>query len=122
MTYFPEASLDTALQAIAAAATYISLHSASPGYTGANEISGGSPAYARVATTWAGGTTGSNGAGTDVGSQVTLNVPAGTTIGWFGIWSAVTAGTYYGGGALPNSETYTGQGTYLLTPTLNGTG
>lgn len=97
------------------AAKYISLHTASPGTTGANELTGGSPAYARVATTW-----GSVTGGSVTGSQVTLNVPASTITHW-GIWDAVSGGNYYDGGTLPFSQTYGSQGTYLLTPTLTAT-
>jgi hypothetical protein len=91
-------------------AKYISLHSASPGTSGANEISGGS--YARVATTW-----GAASAGSAVGSQVVINVPASTTVEYWGMWTAASGGTYIDGGALPNNETYAGAGTYDLTPT-----
>jgi hypothetical protein len=89
---------------------YISLHSSSPLTTGANEITGGS--YVRVATTW-----GAESGGVSLGTQVTINVPAGTTIAFFGIWTAASGGTYIDGGSLPASETYGGNGTYLLTPT-----
>jgi hypothetical protein len=89
---------------------YISLHSASPGTTGANEITGGT--YARVATTW-----GAESGGVSVGSQVTINVPAGATIAYFGINTAATGAAYVDGGPLPASETYSGAGSYLLTPT-----
>jgi hypothetical protein len=114
-TYFSNTGIDDALTGIAAAGGYISLHSTSPGTTGAAEISGGT--YARVLSTWAGAA-----ASADAGSQVTINVPAATTIAYFGIWTALSGGTYLGGGPLPNSETYTGAGTYLLTPTLTGSG
>jgi hypothetical protein len=110
-------SKDVALTAIGAAATFISLHSGDPSTTGANEITGGSPAYARVATTW-----GTAAASSMAGSQVTLNVPASTTISFWGVWTLVSSGTFYEGGALPANETYGGQGTYLLTPTLTATG
>jgi len=89
---------------------YISLHSASPGTTGANEISGGT--YARVATTW-----GTESGGVSLGSAVTINVPASTTVAYYGIWTAASGVTYVDGGALPSSETYGGAGTYILTPT-----
>lgn len=115
MAGYNNTSKDVALDAIGAAATFISLHSADPGTTGANEISGGT--YARVATTW-----GSAAASSKAGSQVTINVPAATTVTYWGVWTAGTAGTYYEGGALPASETYGGAGTYLLTPTLTATG
>lgn len=92
-------------------AHFISLHTASPGTTGANEVAGG--AYARVATTWAA----PSGAST-TGTQVTINVPTGVTITHWGIWTLVTGGLYFDGGLLPASQTYSSAGTYLLTPTL----
>ena len=117
-TYFSSTGENDALSGssgVTGGGTYISLHYASPSTTGANEISGGS--YARVATTW-----GSSSGGSNTGSQVTINVPASTTIEYFGIWSAPSGGNYIGGGPLPNNETYTGAGSYLLTPTLTATG
>lgn len=92
-------------------AKYLSMHTASPGTTGANEVSGGS--YGRVATTW-----GTVAAGSVTGSQVTINIPASTTIVYWGLWDAVSGGNYYDGGTLPSSETYGSAGTYLLTATL----
>ena len=92
-------------------AKYISLHTATPGTSGTNEVAGGS--YIRVATTW-----GAIAGGSVTGSQVTINVPASTTIVYWGIWDAATSGNYYDGGLLPTSEAYSGAGTYLLTPTL----
>lgn len=105
------AAENAAIGAIAGAATFISLHTADPTTTGGSEVTGGT--YARVATTWG---TVSNGSYT--GSQVTINVPAGTTIAFWGIWSAGTAGTFYYGGTLPASESYGSAGTYALTPTI----
>jgi hypothetical protein len=114
-TYFSNAAVDDALTGLANAGAWISLHNASPGTTGANEIAGGS--YGRVQTTW-GAASGSSCAG----SQVTLNVPAATTIGWFGVWSASSGGTYLEGGPLSAQETFGAAGTYELTPTLSGQG
>jgi hypothetical protein len=118
-TYFSSTAEDSALDGANGLAgsgnNYISLHTSSPSTSGANEVSGGS--YARAQTTWS-----SSSAGSKAGSQVTLNVPASTTIEYFGFWSASSGGTYLGGGPLPNNETYTGAGTYLLTPTLTATG
>jgi len=70
-------------------AAFASLHSADPGSTGASEISGGSPAYARKALTWAAGTV--DGA---VTATATFDVPASTAITHAGIWSTAVAGTY----------------------------
>lgn len=119
-TYFSATGEDAALDGsggVGGAGTWISLHSASPGTTGANEINGGSPAYARVQTTWS-----ASGGGSKSGSQVTLNVPASVTVAFFGIWSASSAATWIGGGSLPTSQPYVAQGLYALTPTLTATG
>ena len=112
-TFFSDAGVDDALNG--ESDTWISLHTASPGTSGANEVAGGS--YARAATTW-GAASGSSRAG----SQVTINVPAGTTITHFGIWSASSGGVYKRGGPLSSQETYGGAGTYVLTPSLTGSG
>src|ERR1035438_7599162 len=115
MAGYNNTSKDVALTAIGAAAAYISLHTADPGTTGTSEVSTGT--YARVQTTW-----GTAAASSMTGSQVTINVPASTTITYWGVWTAVSGGNYYEGGALPASETYTSAGTYLCTPTLTATG
>lgn len=72
---------------------YLSLHTAAPGATGANEVTDGT--YARqVFTTAMGAPT----AGVGTNSSV-IEYPAATT-GFTathgGLWSAVSAGTYYG--------------------------
>lgn len=72
-------------------AIFASLHTGDPGTTGVNEATGGSPAYARKSITYAaasGGTIASNAA-------ITFDVPAGTYY-HVGLWSASTAGTFYG--------------------------
>lgn len=90
---------------------YLSIHTTTPGTTGANEATGGSPAYARKATT----VTASGGTGTS--TQVTFDVPAGT-YGFFGCWTAITGGTFLGGNALSASQSPGGQSQILLTVTL----
>lgn len=104
----------TAITAVKNAATFISLHTADPSTTGTNEVTGGT--YARVATTW-----GTVTAGSTTGSAATINVPSGTTITHWGLWTAGTAGTFYYGGALAASEVFGAAGTYALTPTLTAT-
>lgn len=59
--------------------------------TGANEVTGGSPAYARVALTWAAPASGATALAATLPSW---NVPTGTTVGWWGGWDAVTAGNF----------------------------
>lgn len=103
--------LNAALNTIKGAATFISLHTGNPGTTGANEVAGGS--YIRVATTW-----GTISGGSMTGTQVSINVPAGTTITNWGLWSASSAGNYFDGGALPSNVLYSSAGTYLITVTL----
>lgn len=103
------------LNELAGTATHLSLHTASPGTTGANESSGGSPAYARQSVDW---NTASGGA-IDLDGVATFDVPA-STISHFGVWSAVSGGTFYGGGSLSSSEVFSAQGQYVATEiTLN---
>lgn len=75
---------------------FLSLHSAFPSTTGASEISGGSPAYARKAVTWNAAASGN----LDNNANPVFDVPASTTITWIGEWSAATAGTFYGSSPL----------------------
>lgn len=114
---FSNAAKNAALDAIGSNATWISMHTADPGTTGASEVVGGSPAYARVATTWSAASAASKS-----GSQVTSNIPASTAVGFWGLWTAASGGTFYNGGALPAVESYGAQGTLVFTPTLTATG
>ncbi|HEX8693390.1 MAG TPA: hypothetical protein VF746_13280 [Longimicrobium sp.] len=80
------------LDALAAVAQYVSLHSAYSA-TGANEISGGSPAYARKAKTW----NAASESALDDSNTATFDVPGGgTQVAFLGLWSAASAGTFYG--------------------------
>lgn len=78
-------------------------------FDGASEITGGSPAYARVAVTWV-----DDGDGVmRPSANLTFNIPAGADVtGWRG-FSASSGGTDYGGETL-TTESYAGQGTYVL--------
>lgn len=89
--------------------TWISLHTADPGTTGASEATGGSPAYARKQTTWGAA---SNGAIT--GSEVTIDAAQGTYT-HAGIWSAETGGTFIDKVAI-TSTTLGSQGQIKVTP------
>ena len=96
MALLSTASENTAIAAVFVPTTtyYLSLHSATPGQTGTSEISGGS--YARQGITFG---SASGGSEASTNSQTFPNLPAESGgIGYFGIWSAVTAGTYIGGG------------------------
>lgn len=114
-TGYTDTLKDIMLTAAKSTATFISLHTDDPSTTGANEVTGGT--YARVATTWP-----APSASSMVGSQVTINVPAGVTIKFWGLWTLVSGGTFELGEALPANESFGGAGTYLFTPTLAATG
>jgi hypothetical protein len=72
-------------------AKFISLHSAYSA-SGANEISGGSPAYARLTASWASASSNSKALS---GTPYNFNVPA-CTVAWLGFWSLVSGGTFAG--------------------------
>jgi hypothetical protein len=91
--------------------THASLHTASPGDSGTNEVTGGTPAYARKAIAY---NTASGGTMDDSTNGITFDVPAGTTVTHVGYWSAVTAGTFLGY-STQTSETFGAQGTYTVT-------
>ena len=84
----PNATHQSASNAIAGLGAYISLHTADAGTTGTSEATGGG--YARVQTTWTAGSTGTN-----TGSVVNISCAAGTYVQG-GIWSAVSSGTFVG--------------------------
>lgn len=93
----PRISTTEANQALATTGwAYLSIHATDPGTTGAGELTGGTPAYARVAVTW---NAASGGAVTN-SNALSINFPASGTAAYYGIWSASVAGTYYVGGAL----------------------
>lgn len=106
-----DAGKNVGLDAIAAAITYLSLHTDAVGGGTANEVTGGSPAYARKAPTWAAAATGQ----VALSNQPVFDVPASTTVrrvGFFG--HATNASPYYGDGDITD-ETFAGQGTYTVT-------
>jgi hypothetical protein len=79
------------------------------------ELTGGDPAYARQAVTW---TTASDGT-IRPNANLTFNVPASTTVGGWRGFSALTAGTNYGGKDLTN-EAFANQGEYTLLAASTG--
>src|SRR6478752_1659086 len=111
---FPNVTKEAAvIAAHASNFAFASLHTSAAGTTGANEATGGSPAYARKAITWTDGASD----GSSAGSAVTFDVPAGTYVE-IGFWSASTAGTFGGSMALSSSAVLGSQGTVTVTPTL----
>lgn len=80
-----DALRDTLAAEYAATVLYASVHSADPGLDGSNEIAG----VTREALTWNPGTPGQV-----VADQVIFDVPAGETVNYVGLWSALAAGTF----------------------------
>lgn len=74
-----------------------------------SEVTGGSPAYARLAVTW---TAPSGGLIRPTGNLV-FNIPAAGVVDEWRGFTAITAGTDYGGEVL-TEEVFAGQGTYTL--------
>lgn len=99
-----------ALDGLAAVAVYAGLHTATPDASGSNEVTGGSPAYARKAITWAA----ASGGAKALSNAPVFDVPASTTVAHVGLWSAATAGTFYGYFDVVD-EVFAGQGQYTLT-------
>lgn len=108
---FTTAGLKAGVDGIATAGAYISAHTGDPSTTRANEVTGVS--YSREETTWGAASNGSR-----VGSQVTLDIPASTTVTHWGVWSAATGGTFLGGGDLADPEPFGAAGEMKHTPTL----
>ena len=90
-------------------ALYASLHTADPAGTGAAEVTGGSPAYARVAITWAPGAVDGVHTGTLASA---FNVPA-ATVTHLGLWTAAVGGTYLD--KAPCNAVFASQGTLTVT-------
>lgn len=102
------ASKNERLADFAADITAVSLHSADPGLSGSNEITGGAPAYARKGPVF----TTPVGAAMDLSGALTFDIPGAVSISHYGLWKGAQ---FMLGGALSASESYAGQGTYTLT-------
>lgn len=99
--------------AYGANATWLGLATGDPGATTtpANEVTGGSPAYARKQTSW-------SGANPNVGSAQTIDSPA-ATVTYIILATAATVGTTnQADNCSAGPVTLSGQGTIVVTPTL----
>lgn len=110
------------LDTIRASITHVSLHTADPGDAGSNEVTGGTPAYARKTISDAA----ASGGVVTFSALPTFDVPAGITVTHLGFWTALTGGTIKWSEPLKNSggtdtpQTFTTQGTLnLATVTLD---
>lgn len=96
--------------------THVSLHTADPTDDGSvGELSGGSPAYARKAVTFAAAA----GKSRAMNGEHDVDVPAGNTVSHYAVWDGADC---IDKGPLPNNEPYVGQGVYKLKGiTINAT-
>lgn len=105
------------LDALGAVAVFASLHTAIPNASGSNEVTGGSPAYARKAIVWSAATAGSMDKNA---TDPIFDVPAGDVF-YVGLWSASTGGTFYG--YMPiNGGTIAGVGTATTADVITSNG
>lgn len=90
-------SADAALEAIMAHTTtyYLSFHTADPGTTGASEGTATRMSFTPNAA--------SGGTQTFPSAAGSTTDATGGTYPYFGVWTAATAGTYVGGGALTST-------------------
>ena len=111
--------LDSGFGTGASSGTYMSLHSADPTTTVAtalaNEIAGGSPAYARKQLNLNAAASGQK----TLAASAVFDIQAGDAFSHYALWSVASSGTqaqFKGGGALAAAEgAYGSQGTYTVT-------
>lgn len=98
--------------AYGAAAPYGAIFTADPGTsdTATGEVSGGSPAYARKAMSW------SAAAASAITGAPVFDVPAGTTVTYFGVCTSATGANVRDSVAI-TSQSFSSQGTYTVTAT-----
>jgi len=96
-------------------ATQIGLATAAQSTTSTitNEVTGGSPAYARVATTWGGASSSAI-----TGTSVTINIPTTTTVTHALLCTAATGASTLFDWCQVTSTTYNAQGSAIITPTF----
>lgn len=105
---FNDTLLNYGLDGMAAVVAEVSLHSADPGTSGTDEVTGGS--YERQVPTFNAATS----ASVAIDSILTFEVPGGgTVVSWVGLWDA--ADVFLGGIQLNTSETFEGEGQFAVT-------
>ena len=107
---YTEDSKNLMLTALSTILDGLSLHDDAPGSVGANELSGGSPAYAQKTCSFDAVSGGSSA----LSAAVTFDVPPATTVKYVGLWSGATFRGHY---RVPD-EAFASQGTYEV---VNGT-
>lgn len=104
---FQNVLFNTALDAMAADITQVSLHSTDGGTTGADELTGG--AYARQTPAWGAAAN----ASVATTAPMTFSVPGGSTVAFVGLWDA--GDVWQGSIALANPEEFAGDGEFTVT-------
>jgi hypothetical protein len=98
------------LNALAAVAVYVTAHDGAPGANGANEIAG----QVREAIAWEAAAAGVLAADVTPSGPV-LDIGAGGSVEYLGLWSQLaTGGTFYGFADV-DDEVFTNAGTYTIT-------
>lgn len=100
--------LDAANNAITGLLGFASLHTADPGGTGANEVTGGG--YTRIAAVW----DPSSGAVAALDAPLNFVGPLGGPATHIGFWSAISAGAWRGGKALTGDQNFSASGQYTV--------
>ncbi len=108
MSVFLNAGKHIMLDYLAGEITAISLHSADPSTGGSNELTGGSPAYARETPAFAA----ASGGEVALSAALEFDIPASSTVAWVGFWAGAT---FVAKAELSAAEIYAAQGTYTLT-------
>lgn len=122
MTIAITAQRQAVANAYGTAAPYGCLFNGVPATSGAatNELTGGSPAYARVALSWGAATAASPSVITSTAAA--FNVASGATVDHAGVCVSGTAGTAdVRDTAAVTSQAFASQGTYTLTATYSQT-
>ena len=103
------------LGALGALCVKLALHTGDPGAadTADNEVTGGSPAYARVPIAWNAAGTPTPGSMDDSTNGAVFNVPASTTVSWISGWNSAGTVRYFKKDV--TDEAFAGQGTYTVT-------
>jgi len=109
---YDDTAKNVMLDALAAVMVKVALHTGDPGgaNSASNEVTGGSPAYARKTIAW---NAASAGSVDDSTNGLVFDVPAGTTVSWVSFWNS--AGTVRYLKKNVTDETFGAQGTYTLT-------
>jgi hypothetical protein len=111
--------LDSGFGTGATSGTYMSLHSGDPTTTVAtalaNEIAGGTPAYARKQVNFSAAAAGAK----SLAASVVFDIQAADAFSYYALWSVASSGTqsqFKGSAALTAAEgAYGSQGTYTVT-------